>query len=115
MRFLSILLFLLPLSNIASANCAGPNLYPTLPKQERQALETKAAQAPFSEGLLWRAEKAGVVSHIIGTFHVHLPEHAAMVARLEELTPSLKGFFSNSPTRTNLGSNVISQKIPTAT
>ena len=82
-----IVLFLISFSSIASANCAGPNVYPSLPESERQALEAKAADVPFPEGLLWRAEKGGVVSHLIGTFHVHLPEHAAMVTRLEELTP----------------------------
>lgn len=93
MRFLSTLLFLLSFSGIASANCAGPNLYQFLPASERHALEAKAAQAPFSEGLLWRAEKDGVVSHLIGTFHVHLPEHAAMVTRLGELTPQPEKVF----------------------
>jgi len=87
MRFLTTLLFLISFSSIAAANCAGPNVYPSLPESERQALEANAAEVPFSEGLLWRAEKDGVVSHLIGTFHVHLPEHAAMVARLEELSP----------------------------
>jgi len=93
MRFLTTLLFLITFSGIASANCGGQNLYPSLPASERQALEAKAAQAPFSEGLLWRAEKDGVVSHLIGTFHVHLPEHAAMVALLEELTPQPEKVF----------------------
>jgi uncharacterized protein YbaP (TraB family) len=93
MRFLTTLLFLISFSNIAAANCAGPNLYQSLPASERQTLEAKAAEAPFSEGLLWRAEKGGVVSHLIGTFHVHLPEHAAMVTRLEELTPQPEKVF----------------------
>ena len=87
MRFLTTLLFLISFSSIAAANCAGPNVYPSLPESERQALEANAAEVPFSEGLLWRAEKDGVVSHLIGTFHVHLPAHAAMVARLEALSP----------------------------
>lgn len=93
MRFLTTLLFLLSFSSIVSANCSGPNIYPSLPTSERQALEAKAAAVPFSEGLLWRAEKDGVVSHIIGTFHVHLPQHAAMVTRLEELTPDPEKVF----------------------
>ena len=87
MRFLTTLLFLISFSSIAAANCAGPNVYPSLPESERQAREANAAEVPFSEGLLWRAEKDGVVSQLIGTFHVHLPEHAAMVARLEGLSP----------------------------
>ncbi len=103
MRFLTTLLFLITFSSIASANCAGQNLYPSLPASERQALEAKAAQVPFSEGLLWRAEKDGVVSHLIGTFHVHLPEHAAMVARLEELTPKPEKVFLELTEEDQLG------------
>ncbi len=103
MRFLTTLLFLITFSSIASANCAGQNLYPSLPASERQALEAKAAKVPFSEGLLWRAEKDGVVSHLIGTFHVHLPEHAAMVARLEELTPKPEKVFLELTEEDQLG------------
>ncbi|SMP26514.1 TraB/GumN family protein [Shimia sagamensis] len=103
MRFLTTLLFLLSFSSIASANCTGPNLYASLPDSERQALETKAAQAPFSEGVLWRAEKNGMVSHIIGTFHVHLPQHAAMVARLQELTPRAEKVFLELTDEDQLG------------
>ena len=102
MRFLTTLLFLLFFSSIASANCTGPNLYPTLPANERQVLEAKAAHPPFSEGLLWRAEKDGVVSHIIGTFHVHLPQ-VAMVARLEDLTPRPEKVFLELTDEDQLG------------
>ena len=103
MRFLITLLFLITISSVASANCAGPNLYQSLPASGRQTLEAKAAQAPFSEGLLWRAEKDGVVSHLIGTFHVHLPEHAAMVTRLEELTPQPEKVFLELTDEDQLG------------
>ncbi|MCP4824430.1 MAG: TraB/GumN family protein [Shimia sp.] len=103
MRILPILLFLIIFSGIASANCAGPNVFPSLAESERQALESKAAAVPFSEGLLWRAEKDGVVSHLIGTFHVHLPEHAAMVTRLGELTPQPEKVFLELTDEDQLG------------
>lgn len=93
MRFLPTLLSLIAFSSSAFADCTDPNLYDTFPTQDRTALEAAASSVPFSEGLLWRAEKDGVVSHLIGTFHVHLPEHAVMVTRLQGLSPQPETVF----------------------
>ncbi len=93
MRAVFTILFSFLFSGVATANCDGPNFYKTRPLAERTALEAAAAKVPYNEGLLWRVEKQGVVSHIIGTFHMHLPEHADMVTRIAELQPQPETVF----------------------
>lgn len=93
MRILSTILFLLGFSGVAMANCEGANLFDTRPLAERTALINAAAKVPHSEGLLWRVEKEGVVSHIVGTFHLYLPQHAATVDRLQSLSPQPEQLF----------------------
>ncbi|MBO9474449.1 TraB/GumN family protein [Shimia sp. R10_1] len=103
MRVLYTLLFMLGFSGAAMANCEGPNLFDQRPEAERTAMQNAAAEAPFSEGLLWRVEKDGVVSHIIGTFHLHLPQHAATVTRLRSLTPPPQQLFMEMTSEDQLG------------
>ncbi|GAA6181376.1 TraB/GumN family protein [Shimia sp. NS0008-38b] len=93
MRLLTSLLFLISFSSSVAANCSGPNLFEQRPEAERTALIKKAQKTPFAEGLLWQIEKNEVTSYIIGTFHVHLPEHAAMVDRVRGLSPRPEQLF----------------------
>lgn len=103
MRILSTILFLLSFSSAAWANCDGPILFDQRPEAERAAMQSAAAQVPFSEGLLWQVEKDGIVSHIIGTFHLHLPDHAATVTRLQSLTPPPEQLFLEMTSEAQLG------------
>ncbi|CUH52337.1 TraB/GumN family protein [Shimia marina] len=103
MRLLLSLLFLLGFCTVASANCTGPNLFETRPQSDQQTLLVKAAEVPFHEGILWQVEKNGVTSYIIGTFHVHLPEHAAMVDHLRGLRPAPTQLFMELTAEDQLG------------
>lgn len=93
MRILTSLLFLLVFSTSVAAQCQGPNLFDALPEADRLKLQEEARQQPFSEGLLWRVEKGGVVSYVVGTLHIFLPEHAEMVERLQRLSPAPEQLF----------------------
>ncbi|MBO9402389.1 TraB/GumN family protein [Shimia sp. R9_3] len=103
MRIFTTILFLLGFSGAAMANCEGPNQFEQRPLAERAAMLEAAEQAPFSEGLLWQVEKDGVVSHIVGTFHLHLPEHAATMERLRSLTPPPQQLFMEMTSEAQLG------------
>lgn len=91
-RFLLAAL-ILSFANMATAYCAGPNLYDQLPKADRAALVHRTAAVPWSSGLLWQVEKDGVTSYIIGT--MHLPDRglAPIATRVEGLLPSVDRVF----------------------
>ncbi len=94
MRLAATIFCFLFMSSTAWANCTGTDIFDALPSQEKAMLHARAAKVPFPEGLLWQVEKDGVTSYVIGTFHVNLPAHAAMVERLRDLpTPPEKLFL----------------------
>lgn len=64
----------------ASAACVGRDLIADLPQAERQALQAATDAVPFPSGNRWRAEKAGQVVDLIGTYHLDDPRLAPMLA-----------------------------------
>ncbi|MCA3449083.1 MAG: TraB/GumN family protein [Rhodobacter sp.] len=72
----------------ALARCQGSNLIAALPAETRAALRAAADAAPFAQGNFWRATRGGQVLHLIGTFHLDDPRHAAIVARLAPVIDS---------------------------
>jgi hypothetical protein len=64
----------------ASAACIGHDLIADLPQAERQALQAATDAVPFPAGNRWRAEKAGQVVDLIGTYHLDDPRLAPMLA-----------------------------------
>lgn len=75
----------LGLGGPATAACTGENLFATLPAAERRALDAATAAQPFAQGNLWRASKGGQVVHLVGTYHLPDPRHAATLARLQPI------------------------------
>ena len=68
---------------LASANeCSGRDLIAQMPAPERKALLERAAQVPFGEGLLWRAEREGRVITLFGSFHLPHPHTQAHEERI---------------------------------
>lgn len=65
-----------------SAECIGNNLLDQIPTEARHQIETNAARAPFSTGNFWRARRGDEVVHLIGTYHLDDPRHAATLAAL---------------------------------
>lgn len=78
----------LALSPAARAQCQGSNLIAALPAAERQALRAAADAAPFARGNLWQARRDGQVIHLVGTYHLDDPRHAAMMDRITPLIAS---------------------------
>lgn len=64
----------------AVAACDGENLVEALPQAQRAELEAAVAAQPFPEGNFWRATRGGQVLHLIGTYHLDDPRHAATLA-----------------------------------
>lgn len=69
----------------ASAECAGNNLFDTMPPGQRAEIDAAVAGVPYHQGLLWQASKGGQVMTLVGTYHFGDPRHDAMLARLEPL------------------------------
>lgn len=81
-RFLPLAALLALLCAPAFAACEGENLIDILPAPERAALEAAVDRQPFSRGNFWRATRGAAVLHLIGTYHLDDPRHAATMARL---------------------------------
>lgn len=69
----------------ARAECVGENLIDSLPEAERRALFDAADAVPYPRGNFWRATRGDAVLHIIGTYHLDDPRHAATMARITPL------------------------------
>lgn len=81
-----LLVLVLSLAGLpAMAECVGRNLIAALPESERAALVAAADAVPFPRGNLWRATRGDQVVHLVGTYHLDDPRHAAMMARLEPI------------------------------
>ncbi len=91
-RLIAILLFLATALPLRAA-CTGTDLLAALPADQRAALEAAAANHPYAEGLLWRAERGGQVIHLVGTLHIHDPRHAATLAQIDPLIASVDTVF----------------------
>jgi uncharacterized protein YbaP (TraB family) len=82
----SLLASLLLVSNAAWAACQGRDLVAALPAADQAALTATAAQQPYAEGILWRAQRGAQVIHLVGTMHFHDPRHQAT---LDQVIPWL--------------------------
>lgn len=69
-------------ASAAGAQCVGRDLFAVLPKAEQAAIRAEAARAPYAEGLLYRATRAGQEITLAGTYHLPDPRHDALVAAL---------------------------------
>lgn len=67
-----------------AAQCTGPSLLDRLTPDERDGLHAATADMPFSEGLLWSAQRDGKTLTIAGTIHIHDPGLDAIAARLDD-------------------------------
>lgn len=69
----------------ARAECQGENLIDSLPEADRRALFDAADAVPYPRGNFWRATRGDATLHIIGTYHLDDPRHAATMARISPL------------------------------
>lgn len=69
------------------AACMGRDLLSDLSTDERQALDTAVAAAPYAIGNHWRATKGSQTIDVIGTLHVYDPR---MDEVMDELRPVIK-------------------------
>lgn len=67
------------------ADCSGPSDFDALPPETQSQLRAKADLAPHASGLLWRVERNGHRSYIIGTLHLPVPRLAAINTQVGEL------------------------------
>lgn len=72
----------------AVADCAGVNLLERMPEAERAALVAATDAVPYPRGLLWKATRGDAVVHIVGTYHLDDPRHAAIFDRITPLIES---------------------------
>lgn len=69
----------------ARAECRGENLIDAMPEAERRALFDAADRVPHPRGNLWRATRGDQTLHLIGTYHLDDPRHAATLDRIAPL------------------------------
>jgi len=69
----------------AMADCAGTDLIAALPPETAAALDRAALLAPYAQGNLWRATRGTLTVHLVGTYHLDDPRHAATLARIDPL------------------------------
>ena len=79
-RLALAVLFVLPAA--AQAECTGTNLIAALPPAEQTALRAAARSVPYPDGNFWRASRGTQTVHLIGTYHLDDPRHAATMTRL---------------------------------
>ena len=85
LRLIAIFLFALqPLAGFAQ--CGGQDLINALSEKDRQSVQTRAAAAPYPEGLLWQASRGDTQITLFGTYHF---QHAQTDAHLERLKPTI--------------------------
>lgn len=82
---LAALTALLLLVQPVAAQCLGTNMIAALPAPQQQALQAEVARHPYPEGNFWRAERDDKVLHLIGTYHLDDPRHAAVMAAIAPL------------------------------
>lgn len=82
---LALLTAALLLPAMARAECAGQNILDSLPDADRSALHAAADAVPNPRGLLWRATRGDSTVHLVGTYHLDDPRHAATMARITPL------------------------------
>ncbi len=69
----------------ARAECLGENLIDSMPEAERRALFDAADRVPHPRGNFWRATRGDQTIHLIGTYHLDDPRHAATMDRITPL------------------------------
>jgi uncharacterized protein YbaP (TraB family) len=65
--------------------CDGVNLLDTMAEADRRALIAATDAVPYPRGHLWRATRGDAVVHLVGTYHLDDPRHAATMARITPL------------------------------
>ncbi|PLL14089.1 TraB/GumN family protein [Tabrizicola sp. TH137] len=81
----AIALFLLAAAPPARAECLGENLIDAMPESDRRALFDAADKVPYPRGNLWRATRGDQTIHLVGTYHLDDPRHAATMDRIAPL------------------------------
>lgn len=84
LALLLVLGLILPAAG-ARAECLGENLIDALPEADRRALFDAADRVPHPRGNLWRATRGDQTLHLIGTYHLDDPRHAATMDRIAPL------------------------------
>lgn len=87
MRYLLTLFFVLLAPTASLALCEGEDLIAALPAEKRAALEARAAAAPYTDGLLWRATRGETQITWFGTYHF---AHARTEAHRDALKPLIE-------------------------
>jgi uncharacterized protein len=68
------------LAPAAFAECKGQNQIAEMSPDAQAALRAQAAQYPYGSGNYWQATRGAEVIHLIGTYHMDDPRHAATLA-----------------------------------
>ncbi|MCV2874362.1 TraB/GumN family protein [Defluviimonas sp. WL0050] len=83
MTIIAILCFLLIFSGSAiHAECAGTSLLPTMPPEDRAAIEARVADLPYARGNSWLASRGEESVRLVGTYHLDDPRHDAVFERM---------------------------------
>lgn len=92
MRCFLVLMFLFAATSLRAA-CDGPSGFGMLPPETQSQLRLKAAQVPFHSGLLWKIQRNGVTSYVVGTMHLPNPRHQKTLQRVKPLIDASNQVF----------------------
>ncbi len=86
-RFVALLIGLLLAlqATAAAALCLGDGIEPLLTAEGRALIATAEAETPFSQGVIWQADKDGRRIYLLGTMHLSDPRFDPLVARMSAL------------------------------
>ena len=84
------------LAPAAHAECKGQNLIAQLSPDAQAALRAQAAEYPYGSGNYWQATRGDEVIHLIGTYHMDDPRHAAFTEEVK-LEPFARALRETAP------------------
>ncbi|EEW24663.1 TraB/GumN family protein [Rhodobacter ferrooxidans] len=89
-RLFASLATALLLASPGLAQCVGQNLLTGLDPSLQGQVDAALASQPHATGNFWRATRGDQVLHLIGTYHLDDPRHAATMDRLTPLIATAK-------------------------
>ena len=89
MKFLRLASLLAFVGTALQAECPRVTEFDNLTQAHQQELIDNASASPFNEGVFWRAEKGGLTSYVVGTYHLPDPRIDPFLDQIAELVPEI--------------------------
>ncbi len=110
MKFLRLACLFASIGTASLAECPREIPFDALPSARIGELTERAADVPYSDGVFWKAEKDGVTSYIVGTYHLADPRIDPFVDQIEALLPQTERLLveANATTQAEFNGRIAS-------